>query len=231
MRRSPIGYFAAAMLAGAFVALGGFVSMTVGGMCTAADVEPAKLIAAFAFTAALSLVISAGCELFTGNNMVIGIALFSRRVSTRDAAVLWLWCWIGNLVGSWLMVALYMLSGACGTDTCAYINAVSAAKVSLPVVDTLIRAALCNMCVCLAVWCSIKLKSESAKLIMVFWCILIFMVCGFEHSVANMSIVGIALTNGAVSFGEYARNILLATVGNMAGGIGLVALPYWLGRR
>lgn len=63
---------------------------------------------------------------------------------------------------------------------------------------------------------------------MIFWCIFVFMVCGFEHSVANMSIIGVALVNGYVGIGQYIYNILLATIGNMIGAIVFVALPYHL---
>ena len=63
---------------------------------------------------------------------------------------------------------------------------------------------------------------------MIFWCIFVFMVCGFEHSVANMSIIGVALVNGYVSIGQYVYNVLLATIGNMIGAIVFVALPYHL---
>ncbi len=229
LKRSPLGYFALSMLAGGFVALGGFVSATVGGMLAGTAFQ--KLLAAFAFTAALSLVIAAGCELFTGNNLVFGAALMMGRVPLGKTLLLWLVCWLGNLAGSWLFAGLYLLSGAMNADTEAYIGAVSAAKAALPGLELLVRGALCNMCVCLAVWCSFRLKSEAARLVMVFWCILVFMVCGFEHSVANMSTLGVALCRNAVSVGGYVRNVVLVTLGNMAGGIGLVALPYWLAGR
>lgn len=61
---------------------------------------------------------------------------------------------------------------------------------------------------------------------MIFWCIFVFMVCGFEHSIANMSIVGVAVANGTVGIGQYFYSVLLATVGNMIGGVLFVALPY-----
>ena len=73
-----------------------------------------------------------------------------------------------------------------------------------------------------------KLKTESGKLIMIFWCILVFMVCGFEHSIANMSIEGVALLNGDIAIGGYLYSVILATIGNMIGGVVFVALPYHL---
>ena len=72
------------------------------------------------------------------------------------------------------------------------------------------------------------MKSESGKLIMIFWCIFVFMVCGFEHSIANMSSIGISLFTGKVGIGAYLYNVVVVTLGNMVGGILGVALPYHL---
>lgn len=101
------------------------------------------------------------------------------------------------------------------------------AKVSLTPVQMLLRGILCNICVCLAVWCSFKMNSESGKLVMIAWCILIFMICGFEHSIANMSIVGVALVNGKVALSGYLLNLAFVSVGNILGGLCFVALPYF----
>ena len=92
------------------------------------------------------------------------------------------------------------------------------------------KAILCNICVCLAVWCSVRLKDEAARLIMVVWCILIFMICGFEHSIANMTIIGTALLNTTqdVTLSGYVWNLVFVTLGNMVGGTVFVALPYHL---
>ena len=228
MRRSPLGYFAAAVLAGMFVAFGGFVSATVGGLLTPSGSPYTKLVAAFSFASALSLVIMAGSELFTGNNMVMAAGVLTKKVQIVDALKLWLFCWLGNYAGSWLAAGLYKLTGLASGATAAYIASSAAAKLSLSIPQMLVRGVLCNMLVCLAVWCGLKMKSESGKLIMVFWCIFVFMVCGFEHSVANMSLIAVALMNGQARFLSYVLNIGTVTLGNILGGVLLVALPYWL---
>ena len=95
----------------------------------------------------------------------------------------------------------------------------------------LAKGILCNICVCLAVWCGIRLKNEAARLIMVLWCILIFMICSFEHSVANMSIIAVGLLNPCgqdITVAGYFRNLLFVSLGNMIGGGAFVALPYYL---
>jgi nitrite transporter NirC len=231
LEKNPIGYFISAMMAGAFIALGGFVSVTMGGLATAAGCTVTKLVMALLFAAALSLVISAGGELFTGNNLTMTAAALEGRVRWGKVLKLWAVCWLGNLAGSWVMVLLYQLSGAGATESVAAMFAsIAAAKVALSPLQMVVRGILCNLCVCLAVWCAAKLKSECARLIMTVWCILIFMICGFEHSIANMSMIGVALLNPAgetIPVSGYVVNLLLVTLGNLIGGAGFVALPYW----
>ena len=231
MRRSPVGYFFAGVLAGMFVAFGGFVSATVGGALQAAESPWTRPAAAFAFASALSLVIMAGSELFTGNNLVMTAGVLEKRVKAVDAMKLWLFCWLANYAGSWLAAALYYATGLVSGTTAAYIASLARTKLFLSVPQMFVRGILCNMLVCLAVWCSFKMKSESGKLIMVFWCILIFMVCGFEHSVANMSSLAVALLMKEADFWHYVVNIGMVTLGNIIGGALFVAVPYWLCRR
>ena len=228
-KRNPLGYFVSSMMAGMFVSLGGFLSMTAGGLL--GDVLGAKLIVALLFSAALSLVFMAGGERVTGNNLTLSAAAMCGKIRWSETLQLWAFCWVGNFAGSWVTLGLYALSGACTPATAAYFDALAMAKVSLPVGELIIRGVPCNVCVCLAVWCAARMKAETGKLIMSVWCIMIFMVCGFEHSVANMSIVGLALTQGAVTLGQYVCNLFFVTVGNMVGGAFIVSYAYYLCQR
>lgn len=232
LKKNPLGFFLAAMMAGMFISFGSFLSMSVGGYATAGGSSVTKLLTALTFSAALSLVIMAGCELFTGNNLVMTAAILEKKATWGQACRLWVVCWIGNFVGSWVMVLLFQLSGAGqGDAVAAFFAATAAAKVALPPVQMVIRGILCNICVCLAVWCATKLQSECAKLVMVVWCILIFMICGFEHSIANMSIIAVGLLNPvgqSIPISGYIENLVLVTIGNMIGGCLFVALPYYL---
>lgn len=231
MKNNPLGYFVSSMLAGGFVAFGGFLTFVMGTPLKAANDPMMKFIMALCFASALSLVIAAGSELFTGNNFVMAAASFGKRVSWGDTVKVWIFCYLGNLAGAWLMVLLFWLTGVPGGEVGEMFAATTAAKMSLTPVQMLARSVFCNIMVCLGVWCSIKMKSESGKLIMAVWCILIFMVCGGEHSVANMSIMGIGLLNAgseAVSIGGYVYNLAIVTIGNIIGGALFVALPYYL---
>ena len=216
LKKNPLGYFISSMVAGMFISFGSMVAFV-------------KLIQSVAFPSALSLVVMAGAELFTGNNLVMAAASLRKKVSWADTVKLWCVCWIGNLIASLLCVAAFQLTGlpTAGDGAIAdYFIKISSAKVSLGVGEILVRAILCNILVCLAVWCGTKMKTESGKLIMIFWCILIFMTCGFEHSIADMSIIGIGVANGGITVGQYLYTLLLATVGNIIGGAVFVAVPY-----
>lgn len=129
---------------------------------------------------------------------------------------------MGSLLSSALFVAAKVPTGAIGD----YFVNLAANKTTTAPVPLFMKAVLCNILVCLAVWCGIKMKSESGKLIMIFWCIFVFMICGFEHSIANMSSIGVSLLTGKVGIGPYLYNVVIVTLGNMVGGIVGVALPY-----
>ena len=100
---------------------------------------------------------------------------------------------------------------------------------SLPPLVLFLRGILCNVLVCLAVWCGFRCKSDSGKLIMTFWCLYAFFTCGFEHSVANMTVLTLGLLNPAgmaVSLSGYGYNLLWVTLGNIVGAVLFLAIPY-----
>lgn len=228
--KNPLGFFVSSMVAGMFISFGSFIAMCIGGFSTAAGSDMTKFLVSFTFAAALSLVVMAGCELFTGNNLVLSAGAFKKKITWGDAVKLWIVCYLGNFVGSWIMVLLFELTNICGNpDIAAFFANTSSSKMGLTPMAQFTRGILCNICVCLAVWCATKLKSESGKLIMIVWCILIFMICGFEHSIANMSILGVGLLHPCeqmLTLGGYFQNLLFVTLGNMVGGIVFVSVPY-----
>src|SRR5438552_2010037 len=88
---------------------------------------------------------------------------------------------------------------------------------------------LCNWLVCLAIWMSARVNSDSAKCIVIFWCLLAFIASGFEHSVANMTLLGLSLVGNhpaTVSVGGFGWNLLWVTLGNIVGGAVFVAGAY-----
>lgn len=229
LRNNPMGYFLASALAGAYIGFGILLIFSIGGLLT--GVPGAKVVMGASFGVALSLVVIAGAELFTGNNLVMTGGTLAKTVSVGDAVKLWIVCWLGNWVGSMLLAAAFYGAGLAAGPIGEFIAASAAAKMSVPAAALFLRGVLCNILVCLAVWCGFRCKSESGKLIMVFWCLFAFITSGFEHSVANMTLLTVALLapfEAAVSMGGYFYNLIIVTLGNMVGGICFVALPYYM---
>lgn len=228
LQNNPVGYFLYAMLAGAFVGFGCLLSFSVSGMM--AGMSFAKIAAGMAFASALSLVVMAGSELFTGNNFVCAAGIFQKKITLAQAIKLWIICWIGNLAGSILLAILFQMTGLNSDATATAFQTAAQAKSTLGILPMITRGILCNILVCLAVWCSIKMTSESGKLIMIFWCIFVFFTAGFEHSIANMTTFSVAFLQGsqAFSLAGALANLLWVTIGNLIGGAIGVAFPYFI---
>ena len=231
LKTNPAGYVVLSILAGMYIGFGILLAFTVGGQL---GTNPAaNLIKGLIFGVALRLVVIPGAELFTGNNFVMGAGLLEKKVKLGQAGLLWLVCWLGNLLGAGILAWMFAKSGLDLPVTATVFTKAAAAKMAAPAGQLFLRGILCNILVCLAVWSGFQTKSDSAKLIMIFWCLLAFFSTGFEHSVANMTTFIVALLNpvqgaGAVSAGGMFYNLLWVTLGNMVGGIVFVALPYWL---
>lgn len=231
LKKNSLGYFLSSMLAGLYVGMGIMLIFTIGGLLSASNSPATKIVMGVSFGIALSLVIMAGSELFTGNNFIMTAASLSKEVKWSDTLKVWIVCFIGNLVGSIIAGYMFYATGLSAGAVGEFIAKTSATKMSIPFLPLLMRGIFCNILVCLATWCSFKLKSESGKLIMVFWCLFAFITAGFEHSVANMTLLTIGLLNpGAanISVMGYAYNIGVVTLGNVIGGAVFLALPYYI---
>jgi nitrite transporter NirC len=229
LRTNPAGYFLAALLAGFYVGLGIILIFSIGGQLSASGTPWIKVIMGVSFGIALSLVIMAGAELFTGNVLVMSAGLLRKSIRWADAGYLLLISYLGNLTGSVLVAWLYHMTGLGAGPVGEFIAKASAVKMALPAGQLIFRGILCNILVCLAVWCTFRLKEETARLIMIFWCLFAFITSGFEHSIANMTLLAIALLNpgaAAVSAGGYVYNVLLSSLGNILGAVLFLALPY-----
>ena len=233
LNSNPLGYFMLSVLAGAYIGFGILLVFTLSGALDGAPYT--KLVMGCCFGVALSLVIIAGAELFTGNNLVMTAGVLRKTVTVGDAAKLWAVCWVGNLAGSALLAVIFSLTGLYSDATLSAMTGAAAGKMTAGFIPLLTRGMLCNTLVCLAVWCGFRAKSDAGKLIMVFWCLLAFFATGFEHSIANMTLLTLALINNggneAITMGGYWYNLVVVTLGNMIGAILFVALPYHLASR
>jgi nitrite transporter len=232
LRRSPVGFWISTMMAGAYVGLGIILIFCVG-----ANVDPSirPIVMGASFGIALTLVIFAGSDLFTGHTMFMTFGWLQRRTSLRDLAACWTVSWAGNLAGCIVLAVIFVAGGglALAGKSPLIIN-VAAAKMNAPALELVARAMLCNWLVCLAIWTSARMTNDTAKCIAIFWCLYAFIASGFEHSVANMTLLGIALLAEhppTVTLAGLGWNLLWVTIGNVFSGAGIMGLGYWAASR
>jgi nitrite transporter NirC len=230
LEKNPLGYLLMSFLAGLYIALGSILMGFVGGCLTGMPAQ--KLVCGIVFSVGLCFVTMGGAELFTGNNFVMAVGSLTKAVTWGQTVKLWIVCYIGNLLGSIVGAALFTATGIPGSgDVGTFFANAAANKMSGAAGNLLAKGILCNILVCIAIWCGAKLKSEGAKIAMNFCCVTTFVTCGFEHSVANMTFLSIGLMNpheATVTLGGFFYNLGIVTLGNMIGGILFVAVPYYL---
>lgn len=230
LHTSKSRYLILTMMAGFFVGLGIILIFKIGGLLEPADFAGTQIIMGISFGIALSLVLMAGADLFTGNNMIMTIGTLTKKTTWSETLQVWIFSYFGNFAGSILVASLFFYSGLAVGGTADYINMVASTKMHTPFGELLIRGILCNILVCLAAWCAVKLKDETAKLIMIFWCLFAFITSGFEHSVANMTLLSLSLMiphPGTVSLTGLVANLVPVTIGNIIGGAVFVGAAYW----
>lgn len=232
LRAHPAGYLVLSALAGAYVGFAVVLVFAVGAPLAAAGSPLQKLVMGASFGVALSLVVFAGAELFTGNTMVMTVGALRRSVSGRELGAVWALSFLGNLAGSLALAWLVARSGVLGgAPQAEFVRQAAAAKMGLPWETLFFRAVLANWLVCLGLWCAMRSTSETARLVLISWCLFAFVAPGFEHSVANMTLLGVGLLqphDAAVSLGGFVRNLVPVTLGNVAGGALFLGAAYWL---
>jgi formate transporter len=234
-----------AVLAGAFIGLGAAFA-TVATTNPELGFGPTRVLGGVAFSLGLILVVVAGAELFTGNNLV-AMAWASRLVSTRQLLRNWTLVYLGNFFGAVGTALLVYHSGtlALGGDAVgANAIAIAAAKCDLGWMEAFSRGILCNALVCLAVWLCHSARTTTDKILAIIWPITAFVALGFEHCIANMYFIplGILLKGNpefmaslsqtpsaldSLAWGGVANNLIPVTLGNIVGGTLMVAGVYW----
>jgi nitrite transporter NirC len=232
-RRSLVGHLVRSMLAGMYVGGAIVLIFTVGGSLAKEAPGAVRLLMGVCFGGALTMVVFAGSQLFTGSNLVLTLGVLTRKATVRDLLANWLWTWVGNLLGSALLAVMVVRSGVLSAEPVqSFVLGLVEKKMNLPPEQLLWRAVLANWLVCLGVWMAARVKSETARILLIWWCMFTFITCGFEHSIANMCglLLGLLLPHGeGITWAGYGYNLGLATLGNIIGGAVFVAGMYWLG--
>jgi formate transporter len=245
-RSDPLTTFVLAVLAGAFIALGAVFATTTLADSSSVPYGVARLAAGVTFSLGLILVVVAGAELFTGNNL-ISMAWSSGRVTTLQVLRNWATVYVGNFVGAVATAGLVYYGrqytfghGEVGRAALT----IASTKTSLGFGQAVVLGALCNALVCLAVWLCYSARTTTDKIVAIVPPIAAFVACGFEHSVANMYFIPYGLfvkhdtafvatlanppAQSSLSWVAFLRdNLLPVTIGNIVGGAVMVGVIYW----
>jgi formate/nitrite transporter len=232
------------LLAGAYIGFGGMLATTLSFEPGVLGLSFSRFMAGVAFSLGLMLVVIAGAELFTGNNLMISSAL-AGQIGFGRMALRWALVYAANFAGAILLALLYYLTGLwklADGGLAAAIVRTAYTKVNLSFLEALARGILCNWLVCLAVWMALASRQIIGKIFAIFFPIMAFIALGFEHSVANMYMIpeGLLLkawrgVSGPPNFAPESlnwgafllRNLLPVTIGNIIGGAVFVGLSYW----
>lgn len=219
------------VLAGAFIAFGAlFYLVVITG--SSFGFGPTRLLGGMAFSLGLILVVVAGAELFTGNNLVV-MAWAGGKVGMAELLRNWSLIYVANLIGAvatawvvWRSGVLGLAAGGVG-ETLA---SVASGKLALSWEAAFWRGLLCNALVCLAVWMCFAAHTVTDKILAIIFPIAGFVALGLEHSIANMFFLPLAWLHGVagVDAASILANLLPVTLGNILGGGGGVAFIYWL---
>ncbi len=230
----PVRAFVLAILAGFFVAMGATFMLVI--KCDQSlPFAATQLLGGFSFTLGLFLILAAGAELFTGNCLMV-MGPLSRRFGWGDLLKSWVVVILGNLLGSVIAALALLGAQAAGANGGAFGQAamsVAAAKTSLSWSTVFFRGILCNILVCLAVWCGHASTNVTDKFFAALLPVMAFMGAGFEHCVANMFFLPYAFllqatgtVAGTLTWGGIFTNLSAAILGNLVGGVALGAV-YW----
>lgn len=225
------------VFAGMFIGFAGIASTTIS--ATVENASVARLLSAAVFPAGMAMVLVAGSELFTGNNLII-VSVLEKKIRLRSMLKNWAFVFLGNFVGA-AFVAVLVVYGHTpdlyGGRLAEKVVASALSRVNQSFPEAFIRGILCNILVCIAVWAAFAAKKVSGKLLMSFWPIMLFVLCGFEHSIADIyfCIAGIltsaeyGIDAGSLNMVSFLlKNLLPVTLGNIVGGAGIVGAGYWL---
>jgi formate/nitrite transporter len=229
-------------LAGAYIAFGGLVAVTVSsGLDRSIWGTLPTLVTGAAFTLGLVLVLIAGSDLATGNMMLVPLSAMRGKIGPRDVVVNITLVLLGNLLGA-MFVAFFLavqtgVIGSAGADpgsvaalTYDRLSGIAADKATGHTPwQTFLRGVGCNWLVCLAVWMSLAATSVSGKILAIFFPIMAFVAMGFDHVVANMFFLPAAIFAGdqEITWGDALLNWGLAGAGNLVGAVLFVATSYW----
>ncbi|WP_321281999.1 formate/nitrite transporter family protein [Marinifilum fragile] len=226
--------FVLAILAGGYIAMGSLLALVVGGAMpglAASNPGLQKFFFGAVFPLGLILCAVAGAELFTGNTAYFIPSVLSKRMSVKVPLKNWAIVYFGNFIGS-IIVAyflVYLTQAIMHSPSVDSAINIAIAKTSNPFYKTFLKGIACNWMVALAMWLAYASKDIASKILGIWFPVMAFVAMGFEHCVANMFFIPVAIFHGAdITWMDFViKNLIPATLGNIVGGALFVGTAYW----
>ena len=227
---SSLNYLLRAILASLFIGFGVITAFKTGNYFYAVHSPAAYPVAAFTFGIAIILIYYGGGILFTGDTFYYTYGAIRKQLDWKDVGKLWLYSYVGNLIGAILFGLLIFATGIFKDPSVnGFIVSVAQGKTSAPTLELFFRGILCNWLVCLAFFLPYRIKGEGAKIAVMLLLVFGFFVSGYEHSIANFVTFAVTMATqhpDAVTIADVLHNIIPVTIGNLIGGTLFMACMY-----
>ena len=222
-------FFMRSIMAGLYLSMAAILSFSLGALFQD-NTAVSKTLVAGTFGIGLAMIVFLGGELFTGNCFTTMIPVYSKKLKIKDLIPAWIICYLGNCVGSIIVCAIFIGSGSLKDVMTTYLTASITAKLNFDIIQLLLKAVLCNFVVCVGAYAGMKVQDSITKFVFILLIVMIFVLPGFEHCIANVSTftMGLTLLGNNVSWINLPLHMLISTIGNILGGSVLLGLPVYL---
>jgi len=226
---SIINMIVLGILAGIFIGFGAHGDIILIQTLGSIDIGLAKFMGAAVFPVGIMLVVMAGAELFTGNNLM-ALSVMTGKEKMIKVFKNWTFVYIGNFIGSIILAFLLSKSGLYGEAAALKAVAIAESKISITFSQAVIRGVMCNILVVLAVWMQTGAKDFIGKIFILWFPVMLFVLSGFEHSIANMYFIPLGkYLGGNFTWSQmWLNNIIPVTIGNLIGGALIIPTAYWI---
>ncbi len=225
----PFRFFMKAVVAGGYLGAAAILSYTLGAMFQD-NMMVSKVLISSTFGIGLVAIMFLGAELFTGNCFTTMFPVFQKQVKFRQILRTWAICYVGNAIGMSIVCFIFIKSGAQSGIIGSYLEYLMHSKLEFDVMELFYKAILCNFIVCIASYSGYRIQDDTAKLIVIMGFVMAFVLPGFEHCIANAGIftMGITRLGSSISWTALPWQMLIATIGNIIGGLSLAIPVYFV---
>ena len=222
-------FFMRSFMAGVYLAMAAILSFSLGALFQN-NVALSKTLVAGSFGIGLAMIVFLGGELFTGNCFTTMFPVYAKQKKLTDLLPAWIICYVGNFVGSAIVCVLFIASGSLKEVMTTYLTNSIQAKLTFDVMQLLCKAILCNLVVCVGAYAGMKVQDNITKFMLIIIIVMIFVLPGFEHCIANMSTytMGMCLLQSSIDWSLLPLHMVISTIGNILGGSVLLGLPVYL---